>query len=83
MTSADQGYQFLIEGVFPGTYRVFAGTDMDNDGAIDEPSEAIGAYPTVADPVELTITESMDGVEFGLAFDLNLPGGAQGSAIRK
>jgi serine protease len=71
-TSAAQGYRYSIEGVAPGTYRLFAGTDLDHDNFITDEGEAVGAYPTLGGSVELEVTESMSELDFAVGFDLSL-----------
>lgn len=56
-TSVDQNYAFILPPVMPGTYRVVAGTDRDDNGLICEGEDACGFFP---DPV--TITTHQQGV---------------------
>jgi serine protease len=41
-------YRFRFEGVAPGRYRLFGGSDMNGDFFICDPGEACGAYPTIS-----------------------------------
>jgi serine protease len=71
-TSAAEGYRYTIEGVRPGAYRLFAGTDLNSDTFINDAGEALGAYPTLADPLELEVIESTSGLDFAVGFDSTL-----------
>ncbi len=71
-TSAAAGYSFQLTGIAPGEYSLFAGTDMDNDGFIDNEGEAIGGYPTLFDPVILDFSESRSELNFAVSYGSNL-----------
>ena len=79
------GYRFTLTDVPPGSYEVFAGTDLDNDLLICDPGEACGAYLTIEDPLRLRVDGDLEGIEFPIEYLVALPGtaaagGAPGSA---
>lgn len=49
---------------YGGTYYIYAGTDPDNDGNICGEGESCGAYPTLDEPAQLTITGDRAGLQF-------------------
>jgi serine protease len=77
-TSAD-GYEYTMTDLQAGRYGIFAGTDLDNDGSIDNRGEALGAYPTLTDPQFIEVTEDLDAIDFAAGFvGAALPLGAAG-----
>lgn len=69
VTTATSGaYTFSIADAPTGSYRVFAGTDMDDDGFLCDAGEACGAYRTLDDPVVLNINPSSQAVVTALDF---------------
>jgi len=73
ITRANNGeYTFTINNVPSGEYRIFAGTDSDNDDFLCDAAEACGAYPTVDKPERLTINANRSGLVFLSGFRLNL-----------
>jgi serine protease len=77
-TSAD-GYEYTMTDLQAGRYGIFAGTDLDNDGSIDNRGEALGAYPTLTDPQFIEVTEDLDAIDFAAGFvGAALPLGATG-----
>ncbi len=70
--TAGNGYSFSFQGVPPGQYVLFAGTDMNNDSFIDDPGEGQGAYPTLAGPQILEIFQDRSGLAFNVGFSLYL-----------
>jgi serine protease len=77
VTSSSEGYRYTISGVAPGTYAVFAGTDYNNDGAIDDAGEALGGYPTLTDPVFVEVDDSAANVDFFAGFTTRLFAGSK------
>lgn len=55
VTAVDGQYTFRLEDVPPGEYRLFAGTDFDNDNFICDGGEACGAYPSLSSPEVLSV----------------------------
>jgi len=67
--NVDDGvYDFTIADVPPGSYRMFAGSDMDDDSFLCDGGEACGAYRTLDLPESLDIDaaeqEFVDGLDF-------------------
>ncbi len=67
------GYSYRFAGVQAGTYKIFAGTDSDNDFLIGDSGEAFGAYKTVDQPVAVVISGNTSGLDFDTSFDVTLP----------
>lgn len=66
-------YDFDLDGVAPGRYRLIAGTDADGDGLVCDAGEACGAWRTVDAPVILEVGESdRDGLAFVIAFRMSI-----------
>jgi serine protease len=61
---ANGSYPFRFEGLAPGTYSIFAGTDSDWDDFICDDGEVCGAYPTLGTPTTLEVTADRQGLNF-------------------
>lgn len=73
ITRASNGeYTFTINNVPSGEYRLFAGTDSDNDDFLCDAGEACGAYPTLDKPERLLVNANRSGLVFLSGFRLNL-----------
>ncbi len=72
-TTGNNGiYDFTFNNLNVGSYKIFAGTDFNNDGFICDSGEACGAFLTLARPSSVDITqESREGIEFGTGFNIN------------
>jgi serine protease len=58
-------YDFVFENVpSGGHYKIFAGTDRDFNRVINNYGECFGAYGAVDQPLEITVTENMAGLNF-------------------
>ena len=66
-------YQYSFSGVPAGTYRIYAGTDANNDSFIGDPGEAIGAYRTVDQPAPVEIPGTNTELDFGVGYEVSLP----------
>ncbi|MEJ2088500.1 MAG: S8 family serine peptidase, partial [Gammaproteobacteria bacterium] len=61
-------YPFSLDDVPAGSYRLFTGSDMDDDGVLCDAGEACGAYPTL-DTVETLVVDPQTAAEItGLDF---------------
>lgn len=60
---------FDLTGVAAGTYRLYAGTDMDNDGYIGDTGESVGAYTAYRSPVSITVSTGQSGLDFEVEFN--------------
>jgi serine protease len=73
MVSAANGeYAFTITHVPAGQYRLFAGSDLDNDGFICDAGEACGAYRTLDSPEIISVNRSLSNLDFVSGFRTNL-----------
>jgi len=68
----DGVYEYELEGVAPGTYQIYAGTDNDFDDLVCDDGEACGAYPTLNQPVELSISGDQSGITFDVGYHADL-----------
>ncbi|MBI9082121.1 MAG: S8 family serine peptidase [Desulfobacterales bacterium] len=64
---------YIVSGVTPGTYKVYAGTDSDNDGIIGGTGEAIGAYLSLEDPNTVTVGNNLSNIDFATQINTSLP----------
>ena len=56
VASAQDGvYQFHFDNVPAGTYRLVAGSDLDNDGYICAAGESCAEYPVLGSPQLITV----------------------------
>jgi serine protease len=67
------GYPYAFQDVAPGTYKIFAGTDSDDDSLIGDAGEAFGAYLTLDQPSSVTINDNRSRLDFATGFDVSLP----------
>ncbi len=73
LVSATNGtYPFTINNVPFGQYRLFAGTDSDDDSLLCDAGEACGAYTTLDSPDFITVNDDLPGLEFESSFRVNL-----------
>jgi len=61
-------YPFRIENVPAGEYRLFAGSDADDDAILCDAGEACGAFPTLDAPQFIPINSPLESVEFEAGF---------------
>ena len=66
-------YPYSFTSVAHGTYSIYAGTDSDNDGFIGDAGEAIGAYISLDQPVEIDVDSNLSNLDFTTSFNVNLP----------
>ncbi len=55
------------------TYVVYAGTDVNHDGFVCDGAEACGAYLSLDGPVEITVTENMEYMDFTTDITISMP----------
>ncbi len=67
------GYAYSFTNIPAGTYKIFAGTDSNNDFFIGDPGEAFGAYLTLDQPVPIIISGDQGGLDFNSNFDVSFP----------
>ena len=53
---ANTSYAWTIPSLPVGRYLLFAGTDLDSDGAYDDDGEYVGAWPTLDQPQMVQIS---------------------------
>jgi len=65
-------YDYTFDGVGAGQYRIFAGSDSDNDNLICDSGEACGAFRTLDAPEILTVNADRGDLDFISGFPVNL-----------
>jgi serine protease len=70
---ANEGvYEFTFSGIDAGTYRIYAGTDLDADNYIGDAGEVIGAYLSLDKPADIIVTGDRAGLDFSTGFNIGL-----------
>jgi serine protease len=67
------GYSYSFTGVSAGSYKIYAGTDSDNDIRIGDAGEAFGAYQTIDQPIAIELSENTNGLDFTTGFNVTVP----------
>lgn len=69
MTRTDDRGRFIIRGLAPGNYRVYALGDVNNDFRWDNPEELMAFYPYPVSPeaVSVNVTDTIYNMTTGLA----------------
>ena len=60
----DGSISFSFDSIAQGTYQLFAGSDIDNDLILCQFGESCGAFPTLNEPVLITIEEDLEDISF-------------------
>ena len=68
----DGEYHFRLSNAPFGQYRVFAGTDADDDNLLCDDGEACGAYRTLDSPVTISVNGDITGIDFSSTFRSSL-----------
>ena len=63
-TAIDQYYSYSFQNIPQGSYIIIAGSDRNNDGWLGDGGEALGAYPTVDQVVEIDASGNMNQLDF-------------------
>ncbi len=71
-TVAGGVYPYTITNVNPGQYRLFAGSDADDDAFLCDAGEACGTYRTLDTPEVLSVNSDLTGLDFLSEFRVNL-----------
>ncbi len=79
----DGEYPFTFSDVPAGQYRLFTGTDADDDSLLCDAGEACGAYPTLDSPEFLSINADLSGLELESSYRVNLTPDAQAASTRQ
>jgi serine protease len=69
-------YPYIFNNVAAGVYRIFAGTDSDNDIFICDGGEACGAFRTLDSVDDIVVNASQSGLDFisGFRVDISVLG---------
>jgi len=72
-TATNGVYDFNFANVPPGSYKIFAGTDSDNDNFLCDSGEACGSYKTIDSPETILVNDAdLTGINFISGFRTNL-----------
>jgi len=72
--SASQGvYSYSIGQVATGEYKIFCGSDLDNDFIVGDAGEASGAYPSLGQFQSFTVERNVSEIDFGTGFNVSIP----------
>ena len=71
-TDASEDYAFSFEEVYAGEYRLYAGSDLNDDGYIDDAGEAFGGYPVVSQTEVLDVAADLGGLSFSVNYQINV-----------
>ena len=80
-TSQSNNYNFSFNNIASGEYFIFAGTDFNSDFYIDDPGEAKGIFPTVAQPEIVLIDRDMSNMNITVNYQTILPSSASVTAV--
>jgi len=72
VTTTDGTYPFTINNVPAGQYRLFAGTDADDDAVLCDAGESCGALATLDSPTVIAVNEDLQDLDFESSFRVNL-----------
>ncbi len=72
VTTVDGSYPFTLNNVPAGQYRLFAGTDADDDEVLCDTGEACGAFATLDSPTIVAVNDNLSDLEFESSFRVNL-----------
>jgi serine protease len=71
-TSASDDYAFSFGDVSQREYRLYAGTDMNDDGYVDDEGEAFGGYPVLSNTEVLDVTGDISNLSFSASYVINI-----------
>lgn len=71
-TDASENYEFSFDDVYAGNYRLYAGSDLNNDSYIDDEGEAFGGYPVLSKTEVLDIGADLGGLSFSVNYRINV-----------
>jgi len=76
-------YEYRFSAVAPGSYRIYSGTDLDNDFSVGDAGEASGAYRSTDQPTVLNIDRNRSGLDFVTEFNVDIPGSETKGTVLK
>jgi serine protease len=68
LRQADGSYGYRFDGIPPGSYQIFAGSDLNNDGFICDAGESCGAYRTLDQAATIELNSNLSGLDFTSSF---------------
>lgn len=71
---AEQGrYDYRFDAVVEGRYRIYAGTDADNDLLICDAGEACGAWLSTDQPATINLNSNRGDIHFPVDYRVSIP----------
>jgi serine protease len=74
-------YQYSFTEVEPGEYRIYAGTDLNNDDLLGDAGEAFGAYLSTDQPRIVVADKDHTGLNFSTEFRVNISQNAASDTV--
>ena len=68
----DGQYSYSFTHVAPGKYRIIAGSDRNNDTYLGDAGEALGAYPTLDQIMDIEVTDTLTDLDFPTDLHLSI-----------
>lgn len=68
-------YAYQFQNVEDGSYRIYAGSDMNNDGIVGDAGESFGAYMSTDQPALIEIAGDRAGLDFVTEFNVRISAG--------
>jgi serine protease len=62
-------YVFSFTGLQPGSYYLFSGSDLNDDGFISDSGEAVGGYPSLEQFLPIRVDANLIGLQFVTGFN--------------
>ena len=75
-------YPYTFTNIASGTYEIFGGTDLNNDGYICDAGEACGGYVTLDQLTPTDINGNTAGLDFGTGYNVIINLTSNGSGIQ-
>ena len=75
VTAQNGSYAYQFPHVAEGSYRIYSGSDMNNDGIVGDAGESFGAYMSTDQPALLEIDGDRAGLDFVTEFNVAIPAG--------
>lgn len=74
VTAVNGIYSYAFQNVaHGGRYKIYAGTDRDFNDIINNYGESFGAYGSIDDPRDITVNNTMTGLDFVTELSVSLP----------
>ena len=75
VTAQNGSYAYQLQNVEDGSYRIYAGSDMNNNGIVGDAGESFGAYISTDQPALIEIAGDRAGLDFVTEFNVSISAG--------